>query len=139
MKKNVVLIMLDSLQFNYLGCYGNEWIKTPNIDNLAKEATLFENEYRRGSQGEETLYAVTTTRLQQRDYAGTVEICDRHFETQWASGKFSNNCGLAYGAVGRTAEAESALLFATKQRKGKILAHNNLAMLYLRLGRWDDA
>jgi tetratricopeptide (TPR) repeat protein len=46
---------------------------------------------------------------------------------------------LAYGVIGRTEEAESALLFATSQRKGKILAHNNLAALYLRLGRKDDA
>ena len=28
--KNVVLIMLDTLQFNYLGCYGNKVVKTPN-------------------------------------------------------------------------------------------------------------
>lgn len=48
MKKNVVFIMLDSLQFNYLGCYGNDWIKTPNIDRLAREATLFENAYCEG-------------------------------------------------------------------------------------------
>ena len=26
-KKNVIVVMLDSLQFNYLGCYGNKWIK----------------------------------------------------------------------------------------------------------------
>lgn len=105
----------------------------------ADETSLFENEYRRGGHGEEALYAVTTVRLQQRDVDGVVEICDRHYEAQWSSGKLSNNCGLAYGAAGRTTEAESALLFATTQRKGKILAHNNLAMLYLRLGRWDDA
>ncbi|KPK77449.1 MAG: hypothetical protein AMJ79_03070 [Phycisphaerae bacterium SM23_30] len=43
--KNVLVVMLDSLQYNYLGCYGNEWIKTPTIDILAKEATLFENCY----------------------------------------------------------------------------------------------
>jgi tetratricopeptide (TPR) repeat protein len=103
------------------------------------EATLFENEYRRGSHGEEALYAVTTARLQQRDFAGAAELCDNHFEAQWSSGKLSNNCGLAYGVIGRTEEAESALLFATSQRKGKILAHNNLAALYLRLGRKDDA
>lgn len=46
--KNVVLIVTDSLQFNYLGCYGNEWISTPNIDRLAKESTLFENAYAEG-------------------------------------------------------------------------------------------
>jgi tetratricopeptide (TPR) repeat protein len=105
----------------------------------ADEAILFENEYRRGGHGESALHAVTTSRLQQRDYAGTAEICDRHFETQWSSGKVSNNCGLAYGALGRIDEAEQALLFATSQRRGRILAHNNLASLYLRLGRWGDA
>ena len=29
--KNVVLIMLDTLQFNYLGCYGNKVVKSPPI------------------------------------------------------------------------------------------------------------
>ncbi|MCP4750810.1 MAG: sulfatase-like hydrolase/transferase [Proteobacteria bacterium] len=48
MNKNVVFIMLDTLQFNYLGCYGNHWIKTPNIDMFAQEATLFENAYTEG-------------------------------------------------------------------------------------------
>ena len=46
--KNVIFIMLDSLQFNYLGCYGNKWIKTPNIDALAREGVLFENAYSEG-------------------------------------------------------------------------------------------
>ncbi|MEN8246466.1 MAG: sulfatase, partial [Thermodesulfobacteriota bacterium] len=46
--KNVVMIMCDSWQFNYLGCYGNDWIKTPNIDRLARESTLFENAYAEG-------------------------------------------------------------------------------------------
>ena len=48
MKKNVVFIMLDTLQYNYLGCYGNDWIKTPNFDRLAAEGTLFENCYIEG-------------------------------------------------------------------------------------------
>ena len=48
MKKNVIVIMLDSLQFNYLGCYGNKWIKTPNLDRLAREGVLFENNYIEG-------------------------------------------------------------------------------------------
>jgi arylsulfatase A-like enzyme len=47
-KKNVIFIMLDSLQFNYLGCYGNDWIKTPNFDRLALQSTLFENAYTEG-------------------------------------------------------------------------------------------
>lgn len=47
-KRNVIVIMLDSLQFNYLGCHGNTWIKTPNIDRLAREGVLFENQYIEG-------------------------------------------------------------------------------------------
>jgi arylsulfatase A-like enzyme len=46
--KNVVFIMLDTLQFNYLGCYGNETVKTPNFDSFARQAVLFENAYSEG-------------------------------------------------------------------------------------------
>lgn len=45
---NVIVIMLDSLRADYLGCYGNKWIRTPNIDKLARESTLFENAYPEG-------------------------------------------------------------------------------------------
>lgn len=48
MLKNAIVIMFDSLQFNYLGCYGNDWIKTPNMDRLAREGVLFENCYTEG-------------------------------------------------------------------------------------------
>lgn len=46
--KNVVFIMLDTLQFNYLGCYGNAQVKTPNMDRLARQGFLFENAYSEG-------------------------------------------------------------------------------------------
>ena len=48
MKKNVIVVMLDTLQFNYLGCYGNTWIKTPNLDRFARQGVLFENAYTEG-------------------------------------------------------------------------------------------
>jgi arylsulfatase A-like enzyme len=37
--------MLDSLRRDHVGCYGNDWIKTPNIDALAKEGVRFTNAY----------------------------------------------------------------------------------------------
>lgn len=40
---NVIVIMADSLRFDYLGCYGNKWINTPNIDKFAEQSILFEN------------------------------------------------------------------------------------------------
>ncbi len=48
MLKNAIVLMFDSLQHNYLGCYGNTWIKTPNMDRLAREGVLFENCYTEG-------------------------------------------------------------------------------------------
>jgi arylsulfatase A-like enzyme/Flp pilus assembly protein TadD len=39
---NVVLITLDTVRADHLHCYGNEKIKTPNIDALAATGVLFE-------------------------------------------------------------------------------------------------
>uniref|UniRef100_A0ACB8FI21 Uncharacterized protein n=1 Tax=Sphaerodactylus townsendi TaxID=933632 RepID=A0ACB8FI21_9SAUR len=36
-KPNILLIMADDLGYGDLGCYGNTTIRTPNIDQLAKE------------------------------------------------------------------------------------------------------
>ena len=47
-KKNVIVVMLDTLQFNYLGCYGNTRVKTPHIDRFATEGVVFENAYTEG-------------------------------------------------------------------------------------------
>ncbi len=45
---NLVVVMLDSLRQDHLSCYGNSWIKTPNIDRLAQECVVFENCYPEG-------------------------------------------------------------------------------------------
>jgi arylsulfatase A-like enzyme len=45
---NVIVIMLDSLRPDHLGCYGNRWIKTPNIDEFARECTIFDRAYAEG-------------------------------------------------------------------------------------------
>ena len=33
---NVVLVIIDSLRKDHVGAYGNDWIKTPNMDALAR-------------------------------------------------------------------------------------------------------
>jgi arylsulfatase A-like enzyme len=38
---NVILIILDSLRADHVGCYGNTWIQTPTLDGLAQESALF--------------------------------------------------------------------------------------------------
>jgi arylsulfatase A-like enzyme len=43
MKKNLVIIMADQLRKDYLGCYGNTYVQTPNIDRLAACGVKFDN------------------------------------------------------------------------------------------------
>jgi arylsulfatase A-like enzyme len=40
-KPNILLITIDTLRSDYLSCYGNSIIKTPHIDQVAKEGVLF--------------------------------------------------------------------------------------------------
>jgi arylsulfatase A-like enzyme len=42
---NVVVVILDSLRKDHIGVYGNSWIKTPNLDALAKESLRFSQAY----------------------------------------------------------------------------------------------
>jgi arylsulfatase A-like enzyme/Tfp pilus assembly protein PilF len=42
---NVVLITIDTLRADHLGCYGYKQIKTPNIDGLAAEGARFERAF----------------------------------------------------------------------------------------------
>lgn len=42
-KPNVLLVSIDTLRYDYLGCYGNRVVKTPHFDALAARGILFEN------------------------------------------------------------------------------------------------
>ncbi len=44
-KPNIVYILADDLGYGELGCYGQEKIKTPNIDRLAAEGMRFSQHY----------------------------------------------------------------------------------------------
>ena len=48
---NVVLIVIDDLGYGDLGCYGQQKIKTPHIDQLAKEGIRFTQFYAGSSVG----------------------------------------------------------------------------------------
>lgn len=40
-----IFIVMDSLNRNYLNCYGNDFVKTPNIDRLAARGVVFDNHW----------------------------------------------------------------------------------------------
>src|SRR5210317_641519 len=42
---NIIYILADDLGYGELGCYGQEKIETPNIDQLAKEGMRFTQHY----------------------------------------------------------------------------------------------
>lgn len=44
-KPNVIYILADDLGYSELGCYGNTFNETPNIDKLASEGVRFTNAY----------------------------------------------------------------------------------------------
>jgi arylsulfatase len=43
--KKIILIVIDSLRRDHLGCYGYKRDTTPNIDALAKSAVLFKHAF----------------------------------------------------------------------------------------------
>jgi len=48
-RPSVIFILADDLGWGDLGCYGNTQIKTPHLDRLAKQGTLFTQFYVNGS------------------------------------------------------------------------------------------
>ncbi|NCF84098.1 MAG: sulfatase-like hydrolase/transferase [Verrucomicrobiaceae bacterium] len=48
-KTNIVFIFIDDLGWGDVGCYGNDFIDTPRIDQLAKEGIRFTDAYAAGA------------------------------------------------------------------------------------------
>ena len=44
-RPNIIYIMVDDLGYGDLGCYGQKVIKTPHIDQLAREGMKFTDHY----------------------------------------------------------------------------------------------
>ena len=42
-KQNLLLITIDTLRADHLGCYGNREVQTPNLDGIARDSLFFEN------------------------------------------------------------------------------------------------
>ncbi|NOY09682.1 MAG: sulfatase-like hydrolase/transferase [Spirochaetes bacterium] len=42
---NILFIITDQQRRDSLGCYGADWVKTPNLDGLARDGMMFKNCY----------------------------------------------------------------------------------------------
>jgi N-acetylglucosamine-6-sulfatase len=40
---NIVFVIVDDIRWDAFGCMGHPWVKTPNVDRLAREGALFKN------------------------------------------------------------------------------------------------
>ncbi len=63
---NVVFIMADDLGYGDLGCYGATDLRTPNLDQLARDGVRFTDFYANGATCTPTRAAFLTGRYQQR-------------------------------------------------------------------------
>lgn len=44
-KPNILIIMCDDMGYGDLGCYGQKYIQTPNLDRMAQEGMRFTQAY----------------------------------------------------------------------------------------------
>ena len=44
-KPNIIFVLADDLGWSELGCYGNAFHETPNLDRMAKEGMRFTQAY----------------------------------------------------------------------------------------------
>ena len=63
---NVVFIFVDDMGWGDVGCYGNDFIDTPNIDQLAKDGMRFTDFYAAGAVCSPTRCAVQSGQNQAR-------------------------------------------------------------------------
>jgi tetratricopeptide (TPR) repeat protein len=73
------------------------------------------------------------------DFVSAARVCDAEAETFDRPSRFSRTCGQIYTGLGRHADAERVLLQGTQRGRDQQMAHDNLADLYVRLGRREEA
>lgn len=40
---NFIVVIIDTLRKDHIGCFGNPWIQTPNFDRFSEQATIFDD------------------------------------------------------------------------------------------------
>lgn len=61
-RPNFIFFLTDDISYSDIGCYGNDFVQTPNIDQMAAEGLLFENAYLTTSSCSPTRCSIITGR-----------------------------------------------------------------------------
>jgi len=59
--RQIILVTLDTFRSDYLGCYGNTRVKTPNFDALAEDSSLFTEAYSTANVTKPSHYSIFTS------------------------------------------------------------------------------
>ncbi|MFT5494595.1 MAG: arylsulfatase A, partial [Limisphaerales bacterium] len=76
-RPNVILIFIDDMGWGDVGCYGNKFIDTPHIDQLAKDGVRFTDFYAAGASCSATRCALQSGQNQAR--IGITEFIGGHW------------------------------------------------------------
>jgi N-acetylgalactosamine-6-sulfatase len=110
-RPNIVFILADDLGSGDLACYGREDIKTPNLDQLARQGVRFTSSYANGPECTPTRTAFLTGRYQ-----------------QWVGGL---ECAIGTGNIGRY---DDALRLSQKNDLGLPVAEQTIVRLLKKAG-----
>ncbi|MDO8544052.1 MAG: sulfatase-like hydrolase/transferase [Opitutaceae bacterium] len=110
-RPNIVLIMSDDMGWRDLGCYGVKDIRTPQLDQLAREGVRFTRFYSNGTECSPTRTALLTGRYQHR--VGGLE------------------CAIGTGNVGRY---DDAARLAAQHELGLPVTETSVAQLLKKAG-----
>lgn len=77
-KPNFVIIMADDLGYGAISCFGNKEIKTPYLDEMAKQGVKFMDYHSNGTVCSPTRAALMTGRYQQRTGVNGVLTAAKH-------------------------------------------------------------
>jgi len=101
-KPNIVLILADDLAYGDLGCYGNNDVKTPNLDKLARSGVLFTDFHSNGSVCSPTRAAMLSGRYQHRVGVPNVSSTSvLHSDEVLISSRLRDEMGYATGLFGK--------------------------------------
>ena len=75
-RPNIIIVLADDLGYGDLGCQGHPWIKTPNIDRLAREGQRWTSFYAASCVCNPSRAALLTGRLPIRIHGGTTTWAD---------------------------------------------------------------